>query len=77
MHISKNFCNFAADFQKQLNNALDMDSFKKFLGVILLLLGVLCLVVYKFALPENILLVAGVVLEVAGILAYIFINKKG
>lgn len=54
-----------------------MDSFKKFLGVILLLLGVLCLVVYKFALPENILLVAGVVLEVAGILAYIFINKKG
>ncbi|MBQ7438399.1 MAG: hypothetical protein IJ548_00070 [Paludibacteraceae bacterium] len=53
-----------------------MENFKKYLGVILLLLGVLCLVVYKFALPQNGLLIAAMVLEVAGILAYIFINKR-
>ena len=53
-----------------------MKNFKKYLGVILLLLGVLCLVVYKFALPQNGMLIAAMVLEVAGILAYIFINKR-
>mgnify|MGYP006988970358 FL=1 len=53
-----------------------MENFKKYLGVILLLLGVLCLVVYKFALPQNGMLIAAMVLEVAGILAYIFINKR-
>ncbi|MBO7457300.1 MAG: hypothetical protein J6T71_05705 [Paludibacteraceae bacterium] len=53
-----------------------MENFKKYLGVVLLLLGVLCLVVYKFALPQNWLLIAAMVLEVAGILAYIFINKR-
>jgi uncharacterized membrane protein HdeD (DUF308 family) len=51
--------------------------FKKFLGVILLLLGVVCLVIYKVAVPQNVLLISGIVLELAGILAYIFINKKG
>jgi uncharacterized membrane protein HdeD (DUF308 family) len=53
-----------------------MDGFKKYLGVVLILLGVLCLVMYKFAAPENWLLVSAMVLEVAGIFAYIFINKK-
>ncbi len=53
-----------------------MNSNLKYLGVVLLVLGVLCLVVYKFALPHNILLVLSMVLEVGGILAYIFINKK-
>ena len=53
-----------------------MDSTKKYLGVVLLVLGVLCLIVYKFALPHNALLVLAMVLEVGGILAYIFINKK-
>jgi hypothetical protein len=53
-----------------------MDGFKKYLGVVLILLGVLCLVMYKFAVPENWLLVSAMVLEVAGIFAYIFINKK-
>ena len=53
-----------------------MNGSLKYLGVILLLLGVVCLVIYKFALPENALLVAGIALEVVGILAYIFINKK-
>jgi len=54
-----------------------MESFKKYLGVCLLILGVLCLVVYKYAMPENWLLICSMVLEVGGILAYIFINKKG
>ncbi|MBR5677529.1 MAG: hypothetical protein IKX20_05265 [Paludibacteraceae bacterium] len=53
-----------------------MELFKKYLGVILLLLGVVCLIVYKYALQTNGLLVTGIALEVAGILAYIFINKK-
>ena len=48
----------------------------KYLGVILLLLGVVCLVVYRLACPENVLLIIAMVLEVAGILSYIFINKK-
>ena len=53
-----------------------MENFKKYLGVILLLLGVICLVVYKYALPENALLITGMALELIGILAYIFINKR-
>jgi hypothetical protein len=53
-----------------------MNPFMKYLGVVLLLLGVVCLVVYKFTLPHNALLIAAMVLEVGGILAYIFINKK-
>ncbi|MBR7153885.1 MAG: hypothetical protein IKD12_01070 [Paludibacteraceae bacterium] len=54
-----------------------MDSLKKYLGVCLILLGVLFLVIYKFAAPENWLLICSMVLEVGGILAYIFINRKG
>ena len=53
-----------------------MNSNLKYLGVVLLVLGVLCLVIYKYALPHNALLVLAMVLEVGGILAYIFINKK-
>ena len=53
-----------------------MENLKKFLGVILLLLGVVCLIVYKYALQANGLLIAGIGLELAGILAYIFINKR-
>ena len=60
----------------KLKNAFFMELFNKYLGVFLLLLGVICLIVYKFALPENWLLIAGMVLELAGIFAYIFINKK-
>ena len=52
-----------------------MKSLLKYLGVIILLLGVVCLVVYKFAMPENWLLVSSIILEVVGILSYIFINK--
>ena len=53
-----------------------MENLNKYLGVLLLLLGVVCLIVYKYALQSNVLLVAGLVLELSGILAYIFINKK-
>ena len=53
-----------------------MESLKKYLGVILLLLGVIFLVIYKFALPHNALLIIGIALEAVGILAYIFINRK-
>ena len=66
------FCNFAPAIK---NNALYMETFKKYLGVVLLLLGVLCLVLYKLALPENWLLICSMVLEVGGIFAFIFINK--
>ena len=54
-----------------------MELFNKYLGVCLLILGVLCLVVYKYAMPENWLLICSMILEVGGIFAYIFINKKG
>ena len=47
----------------------------KYLGVIVLLLGFLFLVLYKFVLPENGMLIAAMALEVVGIFAYIFINK--
>ena len=40
------------------------------------MLGVACLVVYKYALQDNSILITGIALEVLGILAYIFINKK-
>ena len=53
-----------------------MNAFLKYIGVILVVLGVLCLVVYKYAMPQNWLLISSMVLEVGGILAYIFINKK-
>ena len=48
----------------------------KYLGVILLLLGVLCLVIYKFASPENWLLVASMVLELGGILRTSLLTKR-
>ena len=53
-----------------------MNNLLKYLGVILLLLGVVCLVVYKFAVPQNGLLVAGLALELVGIAAHVFLNKK-
>ena len=53
-----------------------MNTFLKFLGIILVLLGVCCLVVYRFALPSNVLLVTSLILEVAGILAHIILNQK-
>jgi len=48
----------------------------KDLGIILVLIGVLCLVLYFAAVPANWLLVLSLVFEVAGIFAYIFLNRK-
>ena len=53
-----------------------MNSLLKNLGLILVILGVICLVVYYFALPTNGLLVSSLVLEVAGILVHIILNRK-
>lgn len=46
------------------------------LGSILVLLGVACLAVYYFGVQVNALLVASMVLEVAGVFAYILLNKR-
>ena len=46
------------------------------LGAILVLLGVICLAVYYFGVQVNALLVASMVLEVAGVFAYILLNKR-
>ncbi len=54
-----------------------MNNFLKFLGTILVLLGVACLAVYFFSKTQpNLLLAAGLGLEIVGIFAYVFINKK-
>ena len=52
-----------------------MKAFLRFLGIIILLLGVAGLVVYKFAMPENALLIASVALEIVGIVTYIVLNR--
>ncbi|MCQ2323465.1 MAG: hypothetical protein MJZ53_01260 [Paludibacteraceae bacterium] len=51
------------------------DLAKKNVGIILVLLGVLCLLIYFLAVPSNALLVVALVLEVVGIGAYIYLNK--
>ena len=53
-----------------------MNTLLKNLGAILVLCGVVCLAVYYFGVQQNFLLVASLVLEVAGILSYIFINRR-
>lgn len=78
--MCKIFCNFAPDLEI-CNHKFEiinifMENLLKNLGIIILLLGVVCLVAYKFALQENWLLVSSIVLEIAGILTYIFVNKR-
>ena len=53
-----------------------MNTLLKNLGAILVLLGVVCLAVYYFGVQVNALLVASMVLKVAGVLSYIFINSR-
>lgn len=52
-----------------------MNTIKKYLGVVLVILGAVCLVVYKFAMPENSLLVSAIALELVGIASHVFLNK--
>lgn len=54
-----------------------MNTFLKALGTILVLLGVVCMAVYFFGTTQpNLLLAAGLGLEVVGIFTYVFTNKK-
>jgi hypothetical protein len=53
-----------------------MNTLLKNLGAILVLLGVVCLAVYFFGVQENALLVAGLVLEVAGLFVHVLLNKR-
>ncbi len=53
-----------------------MNNLLKNLGAILVLLGVVCLAVYYFGVQVNGLLVASMVLEVAGLLVYVLLNKR-
>lgn len=61
-------------FKKQLKNRY-MKNLLENLGAILVLLGVICLAVYYFGVQVNALLVASMVLEVAGVLSYVFLSK--
>lgn len=53
-----------------------MKELLKNLGVVILLLGVVCFVVYHFAVQQNALLLVGALLEVIGIVVYIVVNKR-
>ena len=53
-----------------------MNTLLKNLGAILVLLGVVCLAVYYFGVQVNALLVVSMILEVAGVLSYIFVNRR-
>lgn len=53
-----------------------MKTLLKYSGAILVLAGVLCLVVYWASVPSNALLVSALVLEVVGILCFIFTNRR-
>ena len=76
--MSKFFCTFVGnlDFYANFLNLSDMNSLLKNLGLIIFLCGVICLCIYFFGVPSNSLLVASLVLEFVGILAYIIINKR-
>ena len=54
-----------------------MSNVRKYFGVILLLLVFICLAVYKWAFADNALLIIAMLLELAGIIVYIRINRKG
>ncbi|MCM1035673.1 MAG: hypothetical protein NC038_08570 [Paludibacter sp.] len=53
-----------------------MKTFLKYLGAILVLCGVLCLAYYFFYTQTNALLVAGIITEFVGLVAFVMINKR-
>jgi len=63
--------------QRKLNKDNKMSEVRKYFGVILLLLGFICLTLYKWAISDNALLIVAMLLELAGIIVYICINRKG
>ncbi|MBR1929793.1 MAG: hypothetical protein IJ834_08730 [Paludibacteraceae bacterium] len=52
-----------------------MKTLLQYSGAIVVLLGVIFLLIYAFAVPSNALLVTALVLEVVGILGYIVVNR--
>lgn len=48
---------------------------KDYAGIILVLLGAACLVVYYFMPISNLLLVSSLVMEIIGIIAHIIFNR--
>ncbi len=52
-----------------------MKTFLKYLGLIILLLGVICFICYQYALQQNYMLLLGIVLEVVGIVVFVITNK--
>ena len=78
LHNSKKSSTFVADSDLEtiINHYIDMNILLKNLGAILVLLGVICLAVYYFGFQVNGLLVASMALEVAGLFAYILVNKR-
>ena len=78
LHISKKNCTFAAKFKKHIkhtNMNTYLNTFLKNLGVIIVLLGVACFVVYFFGKQNNILLAAGLGVKFVGIVTHIILNK--
>ena len=58
-----------------MNKSVDRRQVLTVLGIILILLGVICLIVYSAAMPQNWLLVCALVLEFIGIVAYVLLNR--
>lgn len=56
-------------------NKKSMKTLLQYSGAIVVLLGVIFLLIYAFAVPSNALLVTALVLEVVGILGYIVVNR--
>ncbi|MBR3564883.1 MAG: hypothetical protein IKN91_00925 [Paludibacteraceae bacterium] len=52
-----------------------MDTLLKYLGAIIVLIGVIVLVVYHFGTPSNALLVVSIVLMLVGIGTHIVVNR--
>lgn len=53
-----------------------MENVLKYCGVILAILGVLVLAIYHFAVKTNAMLVIGLVLILAGLVAHVVVNKR-
>lgn len=58
------------------NIDIKMDTLLKNLGAILVLLGVVCLAIYYFGVQVNGLLATALVLQVAGLVAHVVLNKR-
>jgi len=52
-----------------------MNTLLKYLGIILVLLGVLCLAIYFMGVQENALLITALALELVGVISFIVVNR--